>query len=153
MLLGREGISDNLFIYYLVRSPEFRNFVIVREEGSCFPSVPALTLKEYMFPCPLYGEQRAIAHIPGSLDDKIELNRRMNQTLEAMAEAIFQSWFVDFAIQCTPRPKAEVRACRTSLPPCSLPALKSRNLVGFRRDGGCNQLVRRPGVLGSNPKH
>ena len=41
-------------------------------------------------------EQQAIAHILGTLDDKIELNRRMNQTLEAMARAIFQDWFVDF---------------------------------------------------------
>ena len=45
---------------------------------------------------PLLPEQRAIAHILGTLDDKIELNRRMNQTLEAMAQAIFQDWFVDF---------------------------------------------------------
>ncbi|HHH46918.1 MAG TPA: restriction endonuclease subunit S [Thiotrichales bacterium] len=44
---------------------------------------------------PLY-EQRAIAHILGTLDDKIELNRRMNETLEAMARALFKSWFVDF---------------------------------------------------------
>jgi type I restriction enzyme, S subunit len=42
------------------------------------------------------AEQRAIAHILGTLDDKIELNRRMNETLEAMAGAIFQSWFMDF---------------------------------------------------------
>ena len=41
-------------------------------------------------------EQKAIAHILGTLDDKIELNRRMNETLEAMAQAIFKSWFVDF---------------------------------------------------------
>ena len=41
-------------------------------------------------------EQRAIAHILGTLDDKIELNRRMNATLEAMARALFKSWFVDF---------------------------------------------------------
>ena len=45
---------------------------------------------------PEYNEQRAIAHILGSLDDKIELNRRMNETLEQMAQAIFKSWFVDF---------------------------------------------------------
>ena len=42
------------------------------------------------------AEQRAIAHILGTLDDKIELNRRMNATLEAMARALFKSWFVDF---------------------------------------------------------
>ena len=44
----------------------------------------------------LSPEQRAIAHILGTLDDKIELNRRMNETLEAMARALFKSWFVDF---------------------------------------------------------
>ena len=41
-------------------------------------------------------EQEAIAHILGTLDEKIELNRRMNETLEAMARALFKSWFVDF---------------------------------------------------------
>ena len=45
---------------------------------------------------PEIGEQRTIAHILGTLDDKIELNRRMNETLEAMARALFKSWFVDF---------------------------------------------------------
>src|SRR6185437_15207677 len=47
-------------------------------------------------PLPPIHEQRAIAHILGTLDDKIELNRRMNETLEAMARALFKSWFVDF---------------------------------------------------------
>jgi type I restriction enzyme S subunit len=47
-------------------------------------------------PLPTLDEQRAIAHILGTLDDKIELNRRMNETLEAMARALFKSWFVDF---------------------------------------------------------
>ena len=46
---------------------------------------------------PPLAEQRAIAHILGTLDDKIELNRRMNETLEAMARALFKDWFVDFA--------------------------------------------------------
>ena len=45
---------------------------------------------------PPLAEQRAIAHVLGTLDDKIELNRRMNETLEAMARALFKSWFVDF---------------------------------------------------------
>ena len=45
---------------------------------------------------PPLPEQRAIAHILGTLDDKIELNRRMNETLEGMARAVFKSWFVDF---------------------------------------------------------
>ncbi len=55
------------------------------------------------------SEQRAIAHILGTLDDKIELNRRMNETLEAIARALFKSWFVDFdpvrAKNGEPRPR------------------------------------------------
>ena len=107
VLSGIEGISDNLFVYYLSRYPEFRNFAIVRMEGSSGRQrVPAPTLKKYTFAYPSYDEQRAIAHILGSLDDKIELNRRMNETLEAMARAIFKSWFVDFDPVCA---KAEGR--------------------------------------------
>ena len=97
VLSGIEGISDGLFVYYLARYPEFRNFAIVRREGSSGRQrVPAPTLKKYAFACPSYDEQRAIAHILGSMDDKIELNRRTNTALEAMARAIFKSWFADF---------------------------------------------------------
>ncbi|MEA1893786.1 MAG: restriction endonuclease subunit S [Euryarchaeota archaeon] len=97
VLSGIEGMTDNLFVYYLTRSPEFRDFAIVRMEGSSGRQrVPAPTLKRFTFACPPLPEQRAIAHILGSLDDKIELNRRMNETLEAMAQAIFKSWLVDF---------------------------------------------------------
>ena len=53
-------------------------------------------LPSFEFPLPPLPQQRRIAHILGALDDKIELNRRMNETLEAMARAIFQDWFVDF---------------------------------------------------------
>ncbi len=53
-------------------------------------------LADFRFPLPPIEEQRAIAHILGTLDDKIELNRRQNETLEAMARALFRAWFVDF---------------------------------------------------------
>ena len=97
VITGIEGVSDDLFVYYLARYPEFRNYAIVRMEGSSGRQrVPAPTLKKYTFACPSYDEQHAISHILGSLDDKIELNRRMNETLEATARAIFKSWFVDF---------------------------------------------------------
>ena len=97
VITGIEGVSDDLFVYYLARYPEFRNYAIVRMEGSSGRQrVPAPTLKKYTFACPSYNEQHAISHVLGSLDDKIELNRRMNETLEATARAIFKSWFVDF---------------------------------------------------------
>ena len=94
---GIEGVSDNLFVYYLTRSPGFRNFAIARMEGtSGRQRVPAQVLKEYTFYCPPYDEQQSIAHILGSLDNKIELNKQTNESLEEMARTIFKSWFVDF---------------------------------------------------------
>jgi type I restriction enzyme S subunit len=53
-------------------------------------------IESFIVPAPTIAEQRAIAHILGTLDDKIELNRRMSETLEAMARALFKAWFVDF---------------------------------------------------------
>lgn len=97
VLSGINGVSDDLFVYYLARYPEFRDFAIIRMEGSSGRQrVPAQALKKYIFYCPSYDEQRAIAYILGSLDDKIEVNQHMNETLEEMARAIFKSWFIDF---------------------------------------------------------
>ncbi len=66
------------------------------DDGSPIPS----TTRAAVYPCklavPPLPEQRAIAHVLGTLDDRIELNRRMNETLEAMTRALFKSWFVDF---------------------------------------------------------
>jgi len=81
------------FCYYLLKSLDLGYF----NAGS---GVPTLN-RNHIHPLPIVApsdpaEQRAIAHILGTLDDKIELNRRMNETLEAMARAIFKSWFVDF---------------------------------------------------------
>ena len=70
--------------------------LLAQATGSTFPNVSAQQLAEIPYPSLDEDEQRAIAHILGTLDDKIELNRRMNETLEAMARALFKSWFVDF---------------------------------------------------------
>ena len=70
--------------------------LLAQATGSTFPNVSASQLAELPYPNLDRPEQRAIAHVLGTLDDKIELNRRMNQTLEEMARAIFQDWFVDF---------------------------------------------------------
>ena len=63
--------------------------------GSTFPNVSASQIADIPYPDLSVKEQRAIAHVLGTLDDKIELNRRMNETLEEMARALFKSWFVD----------------------------------------------------------
>ena len=70
--------------------------LLAQATGSTFPNVSAAQLAAIPYPNLSGTEQRAIAHILGTLDDKIELNRRMNETLEEMARALFKSWFVDF---------------------------------------------------------
>ena len=66
------------------------------DSGSAIPSTNREAFYSLPVSVPPFPEQRAIAHILGTLDDKIELNRRMNETLEALARALFTSWFVDF---------------------------------------------------------
>ncbi|WP_317705556.1 restriction endonuclease subunit S [Methylomarinovum caldicuralii] len=98
VIRGREGITDNDYAYYLTKWEEFRQFAISQMTGSSGRQrVPADSLAKFLAPVPeSLSEQRAIAHILGTLDDKIELNRKMNETLEAMAQALFKSWFIDF---------------------------------------------------------
>ncbi len=97
VLSGIEGKTDNLFVYYLARDPRFRRFAIHSMQGSTGRQrVMANSINTFEFVLPPIKEQRRIAHILGTLDDKIELNRQMNETLEATARAIFKSWFVDF---------------------------------------------------------
>ncbi len=94
---GRPGVTDNNFVYYLISSPLVHSYAISQMTGtSGRQRVPTDSLKHLTIPLPPLPEQRAIAHILGALDDKIALNRRMNATLEAMARALFKSWFVDF---------------------------------------------------------
>ena len=70
--------------------------LLTQATGSTFPNVSAHQLATIPYPNLDKTEQRAIAHVLGTLDDKIELNRRMNETLEAIARALFKSWFIDF---------------------------------------------------------
>ena len=83
------------YLYWLLRTPQYRSYCRAHATGT---TNLGLAREDFLaFPAPEpTAAQRAIAHILGTLDDKIELNRRMNETLEAMARAIFKSWFVDF---------------------------------------------------------
>lgn len=88
---------DRRYIYFFLLSRTFREQLDSRKGETDMADYVSLTtqrtLKVVVPPLP---EQRAIANILGALDDKIELNRRMNETLEGLARAVFQSWFVDF---------------------------------------------------------
>jgi type I restriction enzyme S subunit len=89
-------LADPLFIYYVFSTGEQRDYIRQNAIQTGVPHTNLGILRETPVPLPPLPEQRAIARILGTLDDKIELNRRMNETLEAMARAIFKSWFVDF---------------------------------------------------------
>jgi type I restriction enzyme S subunit len=84
--------NDPRFISYHLRSIDFNSC----SDKAAVPGVNRNHLHELETLIPPIAEQKAIAHILGTLDDKIELNRKNNETLEAMAKALFKSWFVDF---------------------------------------------------------
>jgi type I restriction enzyme S subunit len=85
-------IVENEFFYYNY----LNNNLKYLDSGSAQSQITINDLKKVSINLPPLPEQKAIAHILGTLDEKIELNRRMNETLEQMAQALFKSWFVDF---------------------------------------------------------
>ena len=91
-----EGPVDPIYASYYLGDPRVREWVVRHAHGATMPNLNTGILSALPFVVPPRHEQRAIAHILGTLDDKIELNRRMNETLEAIARALFKSWFVDF---------------------------------------------------------
>ena len=104
---------DPSFLYYIFKSKQFEDYIDGISGGTSVQlNMKVGDLGRFEFRVPVLSDQKAIAHILGTLDDKIELNQKMNQTLEEIAKAIFKSWFVDFD---PVRAKAEGRP--TGLPP------------------------------------
>jgi type I restriction enzyme S subunit len=88
--------ADALFVYYCFTSAEQQEYIRQNAIQTGVPHTNLGILRNTPLTLPPLAKQKAIAAVLGALDDKIELNRRMNATLEAMARALFQSWFVDF---------------------------------------------------------
>lgn len=93
-LIIDEKKANYLFVYFYLKL-SYKELVR-RKTGSAQPNLNTNIIKTFEIKIPSLEVQNKIAHILGTLDDKIELNRQTNQTLEAMAQALFQSWFVDF---------------------------------------------------------
>lgn len=107
VIRGRPTVSETEFAYYLTKWEHVRSYAIGQMTGtSGRQRVPVNAFDQLLVPIPSVEEQRAIVSVLSALDDKIDLNRRMNETLEAMARAIFKDWFVDFG---PVRAKAEGR--------------------------------------------
>ena len=103
-----KGHHDMRWLFYAIKHYKLGEI----DDGSPIPSTTRAAVHPRQLSVPPLPEQRAIAHVLGTLDDKIELNRRMNETLEAMARALFKSWFVDFDPV-----RAKMEGRDTGLPP------------------------------------
>ena len=92
-IIPKKGIQQD-FLFYALKGTlvDMRSLTY----GTVFETITKRTFDNWTIKIPQLAEQKAIAHILGTLDDKIELNRRMSRTLEEMAHAVFQDWFVDF---------------------------------------------------------
>ena len=125
--------NDPRFISYFLRGVDFSAY----SDKAAVPGLNRNHLHQEVVRIPTdINEQRAIAHILGSLDDKIELNRRMNETLEEMARALFKSWFIDFD------PVHAKAALKRPSPPLITPPLR-----GSRQAKGDSPQARRWGVV------
>ena len=90
-------LLDSKFLLYSYIGPAFQALLKARSvQGSTVDRILLKEFPDFPFTLPPLPEQRRIAAVLGALDDKIELNRKMNQTLEEMAQALFKSWFIDF---------------------------------------------------------
>ena len=138
---GEHGV-DSRYASYFLGHPSVREWIVRHAHGATMPNLNTSILSACPFVIPPKEEQRAIAHILGTLDDKIELNRRMNETLEAMARALFKSWFVDFD---PVRAKAALRnhAAHHAPAPITPP------LRGSRGDKGASPQASRWGETGA----
>lgn len=98
MLIVRGGIDfDSKYLYYYIKSQLFQNQIQQMKTGSAQPQLPKSTVVNMVVRYPQdISTQQKIANILSSLDDKIEVNRRINEQLEELAQALFKSWFVDF---------------------------------------------------------
>ena len=94
---GKEGVTDTDFVYYLSRSRTVRDHAEANLQGtSGRQRVSTESFNSLFINLPTLSEQKRIASILSSFDEKIDINRKVNQTLEEIAHAIFKEWFIDF---------------------------------------------------------
>ena len=119
---------DPAFLYFLISSNDFIKYTVQTSKGTKMPRGDKLAIREFSFNCHDIVNQRKIAKVLLNFNDKIALNKKMNATLEAMAQALFKSWFVDFdpvkaklaAVRCGRDPEKAAMAaiaCKLVVPP------------------------------------
>ncbi|MGA9771410.1 MAG: restriction endonuclease subunit S [Blastocatellia bacterium] len=94
--LRAKPLLNQRFLFYVIGSREFTQYILAVQTGTAVPHISAKQIGDFEFPFPPIEEQQKTVDLLGAIDDKIELNRKMNATLEQLAQALFKSWFVDF---------------------------------------------------------
>src|SRR5690606_30598643 len=87
---------DNRFLFWLLRSDEYRRHIVSCSKGTTVRMITKDAVENFHFYCPPLQQRISITEQLDQIDNKIQLNHQINQTLEQMAQAIFKSWFVDF---------------------------------------------------------
>ena len=96
VVVTRPNLLDADFVYWVCLGKDFNEELVASSSGTKIKHTAPTRIQQFRLSLPPLNEQRAIARVLGALDDKIELNRRMNRTLEELAGALFRAWFVDF---------------------------------------------------------
>ena len=92
----KDNNFDNRYIYWLLKTPLYVNHIRSCQSGTTVRMITKANIEDFVFSAPSKIERKRIADIIWTLDDKIEVNKRINENLEQQAQALFKSWFVDF---------------------------------------------------------
>lgn len=95
LVFRAKQICDPQFLYYILCEPDFTEYTVLTSRGAKMPRGDKEAILSYKLDFPPLPEQKAIASVLSSLDDKIDLLHRQNKTLEAMAETLFRQWFIE----------------------------------------------------------
>ncbi|MEO6996358.1 MAG: restriction endonuclease subunit S [Lacunisphaera sp.] len=159
---GRDGLCDKRYLQYAFRHTVAKN--LGWASGSARDFVRRDDYRTMEIPFPPLTEQKAIAAVLGALDDKIELNRRMNATLEAMARALFQDWMKSNANDLEPRTAEDLiakgflvvgdgyRANNSELSNDGLPFIRAGNLMSDGLDLACAEILSAESVIAARHK-
>jgi len=96
VVLKNDAPTSLGFIYWLLRTKEYRDEILASHTGSTVKHTSPTKIKAFRFTLPSSEKQTELSELFGTIENKIDLNRQMNETLEEMARAVFKSWFVDF---------------------------------------------------------
>ena len=143
-LIPTRNIEDAKWIYFALQAPEAQQYMLQRANTTVQTTFNLGDLTKLPIPVPHLSERRTILEVLSSLDDKIELNRRKNETLEAMAQAIFKDWFVDFGpvrrkMQGETEPRRHPRRphpgpCESRPPRCPFPRQTRKRWLAGKLD-------------------